>query len=130
MGWKIVNERLGRKAGRYSTSSNYFLYTAVYFININSIILKINKYKCNKILSQEFSTQLISNKLKYEINEYMASQFKDLFNNYAESGSKATHTSSCQSKKRKTWTCRKGCRTCNGPISNTSVGETSSLKQK
>lgn len=43
MEWKIVTERLGGKAGRYSISYNYFHYTAVYFINIIWLILKINK---------------------------------------------------------------------------------------
>lgn len=35
MGWKIVTEGPGRKAGRPPVSTDYFLYPAVCFMNVN-----------------------------------------------------------------------------------------------
>lgn len=35
IGWKILTDRPGGKAGRHPVSFNYFFYLAIYFKNLN-----------------------------------------------------------------------------------------------
>lgn len=82
IGWKIVTEGKGGKVGRHPVSSNYFLYPAVCFMNLNWFIFLKRKIIKQDPFPKKFPANLYFNRIRYaakKLHSFPVQRFVSIF---------------------------------------------------